>query len=132
MYKGQFVMNSLNGYGEMTNYKNKSFYYGFWLKNKKNGFGVELSPRNDGGDKIYVGFWENDVRYGYGILLNKKEDEKNIYAIWKNNKINKEFFEFEEFAQSIIQSGFDKFLFFFERTFDEHISIIKNINNHGD
>ena len=132
MYKGQFVMNSLNGYGEMTNYKNKSFYYGFWLKNKKNGFGVELSPRNDGGDKIYVGFWENDVRYGYGILLNKKEDEKNIYAIWKNNKINKEFFEFEEFGQSVVQSGFEKYLFFFERTFDEHISIIKNINNHGD
>lgn len=132
MYKGQFVMNSLNGYGEMTYYKDNSFYYGFWSKNKRNGFGVELSPRKDGGDKIYVGFWENDDRYGYGILLNKKEDEKNIYAVWKKNKISKEFYFFEEFSQSIKQLGLEKYLFFFERTFDEHISIIKNINNHGD
>ena len=131
-YKGQFVMNSLNGYGEMTNFKTNNFYYGFWKENKKNGFGVEYSPRKEEGDKIYAGFWEKSDRHGYGILLNRKEDENNIYAVWKKNKISKQFFVYEEFSQSVKQSGFERYLFFFDRTFDEHISIIKNINNHGD
>ena len=131
-YKGQFIMNSLNGYGEMTNFKTKSFYYGFWKENKRNGFGVEYYPRKDGGDKIYSGFWEKNDRHGYGILLNKKYKERNMYAVWKRNKINKLFYSFEEFFQSIKISGFEKFSFFFERTFEEHVSIIKNINNHED
>ena len=131
-YKGQFVMNSLNGYGEMTNYKNKSFYYGFWKENKKNGFGVELSPRKDEGDKIYSGFWEKNDRHGYGILLNKNNKERDIYAIWKKNKISKQFYTLEEFIQSLKQIGLEKYLFFFERKFDEHMIIINNINTHGD
>ena len=131
-YKGQFVMNSLNGYGEMTNFKTNSFYYGFWRDNKRNGFGVELSPRKDEGDKIYSGFWNINDRHGYGILLNKKNKERNIYAVWKKNKISKQFYSLEEFIQSIKQLGLERYLFFFERTFEEHISIIKNINNHGD
>ena len=134
IYKGQFIMNSMNGYGEMTYLNNNSFFYGFWKDNNKNGFGVEYSPRKDGRDKIYSGFWENNERHGYGVLLNKKEDEnnKNILAVWKKNKICKQFYTLDEFCQSIKQSGFENFLFFFERTFDEHISIIRNINNHGD
>ncbi len=134
IYKGQFIMNSMNGYGEMTYLNNDSFFYGFWKENNKNGFGVEYSPRKDGRDKIYSGFWENNERHGYGALLNKKEDEnnKNILAVWKKNKICKQFYTLDEFCQSIKQSGFENFLFFFERTFDEHISIIRNINNHGD
>ena len=131
-YKGEFLMNSLNGYGEMTNFVNNNFYYGFWKDNKKNGFGVELSPRKDNGDKIYCGFWEKNDRHGYGILLNKNNNEKNIYAVWKKNKINRQFYIYEEFYQSIKQSGFEKYLFFFERNFEEHVSIIKNINNHED
>ena len=131
-YKGEFFMNSLNGYGEMIYYKNNSFFYGFWKENKKNGFGVEFSPRKDEGDKIYSGFWEKNERHGYGILLNRKTTEKTIYAVWKKNKISKEFYSLEEFIQSIRQLGLERYLFFFERTFDEHISIIKNINNHGD
>ena len=131
-YKGQFVMNSLNGYGEMENLKNKSFYYGFWKENKKNGFGVELSPRKDDGDKIYSGFWDKNDRHGYGILLNKKNIDKNIFAVWKKNKISKQFYSLEEFIESIKQLGLERYLFFFERTFDEHLSIIKNINKHED
>ena len=126
-------MNSLNGYGEMYNLINNSFFYGFWKENKKNGFGVEYSPRKDGADKIYAGFWDKNERYGFGILLNRKEDEnnRNIIAVWKKNKIRKQFYVYEEFCQSVIQTGFREYLFFFERSFDEHISIIKNINNHG-
>jgi hypothetical protein len=133
IYQGQFVMNSLNGYGEMYNLINNSFFYGFWKENKKNGFGVEYSPRKDGADKIYAGFWDKNERYGFGILLNRKEDEnnRNIIAVWKKNKISKQFYVYEEFCQSVIQTGFREYLFFFERSFDEHISIIKNINNHG-
>ncbi len=131
-YKGEFVMNSLNGYGEMTNFKNNSFYYGFWKENERNGFGVELSPRQNEGDKIYSGFWEKNDRHGYGILLNKKNKERNIYAVWKKNKISKQFYIFEEFIQSLKQLGLERYLFFFERSYDEHIAIIKNINNQGD
>ena len=131
-YKGQFFMNSLTGYGEMTNFKNNSFYYGFWKGNKKHGFGVELSPRKDNEDKIYCGFWDKSDRHGFGVLLNRNNNEKNIYALWKKNKINKQFYNVEEFYQNIKQSGFEKYLFFFERNFDEHVSIINNINNHED
>ena len=125
-------MNSLNGYGEMTNYKNNSFYYGFWKENKRNGFGVELSPRKDEGDKIYSGFWEKNDRHGYGILLNKNNKERDIYAVWKRNKISKQFYTLDEFIQSLKQIGLEKYLFFFERKFDEHMIIINNINTHGD
>ena len=129
-YKGHFYMNTFSGYGEMTNYNNNNFYYGFWKGNKKHGFGVELSPRKDNEEKIYCGFWDKSDRYGFGVLLNRNNIEKNIYAIWKKNKINKEFYNAEEFYQSIKQSGFEKYLFFFERNFDEHVTIINNINNH--
>lgn len=131
-YKGQFVMNSFNGYGEMTNFKNRDFYYGFWKENKKNGFGVELSPRKNNEDKIYCGFWDKNDRHGYGILLNKNNTKKNIYAVWKKNKIYRQFYILEEFYQSIRNSGFEKYLFFFERNFIEHISIIKKKNHHED
>ena len=127
IYLGQFIMNRMNGYGEMLYFHNNSFYYGYWKDNKKNGFGVELSPRKKGEDKIYAGFWKDNERYGYGILLHKNEDEKDIMALWKNNKIIKSFINEDEFFNNIAKSGFDNYLFFFQKTFDEHIKIINNI-----
>ena len=129
IYKGFFVMNEMNGYGEMIYFKNKSFYYGYWKDNKRNGFGVEYSQREKEKDKIYVGFWKDDKRYGYGILYHKNEEEKNIMAIWKNNKISKTFRTEEDFNQNIFQTGFDNYLSFFKKNFDEHFRIINNIKN---
>ena len=127
IYKGRFIMNKMNGYGEMTYFKNNGFYYGYWKDNKKKGFGVEYSPRKGGENKIYVGFWENNERYGYGILFHKNDEEYNIMALWKNNKIIRTFRAKEEFFQSIEQAGFDKYLFFFEKNFEDNIRIINNI-----
>ena len=130
IYYGKFIMNKMNGYGEMTYFKNNGFYYGYWKENKRKGFGVEYSPRKKGENKIYVGFWENNDRYGYGILYTKneeKEEEFNIMALWKNNKIIKTFRNKENFFQIINQSGFGNYLFFFNKTFDEHVKIINNI-----
>jgi hypothetical protein len=113
----------------MSYFHNNSFYYGYWKDNKKNGFGIELSPRKKGEDKIYAGFWKDNERYGYGILFHKNEDEKDIMALWKNNKIIKSFTNEEEFFNNITQNGFGNYLFFFQKTFDEHIKIINNIKN---
>ena len=132
IYQGHFVMGEMNGYGEMLNLKNDAFYYGYWKDNKKNDFGVEFSPRKNDKDKIYSGFWKDNERYGYGILLNKNKEEKNIMAVWKGNKVIKIFNTEQEFIQNITQNGFDKYLFFFKRSFDEHIKIIKNIKNDND
>ena len=132
IYQGHFVMGEMNGYGEMLNLKNEAFYYGYWKDNKKNDFGVEFSPRKNGKDKIYSGFWKDNERHGYGILLNKNKEEKNIMAVWKGNKVIKIFNTEQEFIQNITQNGFDKYLFFFKRSFDEHIKIIKNIKNDND
>ena len=132
IYSGHFVMGEMNGYGEMLNLKNDGFYYGYWKDNKKNDFGVEYSPRKNGKDKIYSGFWKENERYGYGILLHKNKEEKNIMAVWKANKLIKEFKTEQEFLQNITQNGFDKYLFFFRRSFDEHMKIIKNIKNDND
>ena len=132
VYQGHFVMGEMNGYGEMLNLKNDGFYYGYWKDNKKNDFGVEFSPRKNGKDKIYSGFWKDNERYGYGILLHKNKEEKNIMAVWKENKVVKVFNTEQEFIQNITQNGFDKYLFFFKRSFEEHIKIIKNIKNDND
>ena len=132
IYQGHFVMGEMNGYGEMLYLKNDGFYYGYWKDNKKNDFGVEYSPRKNGKDKIYSGFWKDNERHGYGILLNKNKEEKNIMALWKANKLIKEFKTEQEFLQNITQNGFDKYLFFFRRSFDEHMKIIKNIKNDND
>ena len=132
IYQGHFVMGEMNGYGEMLNLKNDAFYYGYWKDNKKNDFGVEFSPRKNDKDKIYSGFWKDNERHGYGILLNKNKEEKNIMAVWKGNKVIKIFNTEQEFIQNITQNGFDKYLFFFKRSFDEHIKIIKNIKNDND
>ena len=129
IYSGHFTMNEMNGYGEMDYFHNKGFYYGYWKDNKKNGFGVELSPRKKGEEKIYAGFWKDNERYGYGILFHKIEEEKNILALWKNNKIIKSFKNKEEFFNNIKKNGFDNYLFFLQRTFDEHIKIINNLKN---
>ena len=133
IYKGQFVMNSLCGYGEMSNYVNGNFYYGNWNKNKKNGFGVEFSPRNNGNDKLTIGFWKDNFRHGYCMLLNKNSDEnnRNIFALWKNNKINKQYSQ-EEFFQVVERNGFEKYLFFFTKTYAQHLCIIGNIKNYDD
>jgi hypothetical protein len=53
-------------------------------------------------------------------------------AVWKGNKVIKIFNTEQEFIQNITQNGFDKYLFFFKRSFDEHIKIIKNIKNDND
>ena len=66
------------------------------------------------------------------VLLNKNNKERDIYAVWKKNKISKQFYTLEEFIQSLKQIGLEKYLFFFERKFDEHMIIINNINTHGD
>ena len=132
IYQGHFVMGEMNGYGEMLNLKNDAFYYGYWKDNKKNDFGVEFSPRKNDKDKLYSGFWKDNERHGYGILLNKNKEEKNIMAVWKGNKVIKIFNTEQEFIQNITQNGFDKYLFFFKRSFDEHIKIIKNIKNDND
>ena len=132
IYQGHFVMGEMNGYGEMLNLKNDAFYYGYWKDNKKNDFGVEFSPRKNDKDKIYSGFWKDNERHGYGILLNKNKEEKNIMAVWKGNKVIKIFNTEKGFIQNITQNGFDKYLFFFKRSFDEHIKIIKNIKNDND
>ena len=132
IYSGHFIMGEMNGYGEMLNLKNEGFYYGYWKDNKKNDFGVEYSPRKNGKDKIYSGFWKENERYGYGILLHKNKEEKNIMALWKENKLIKEFKTEQEFLQNITQNGFDKYLFFFRLSFDEHMKIIKNIKNDND
>ena len=132
IYQGHFVMGEMNGYGEMLYLKNDGFYYGYWKDNKKNDFGVEYSPRKNGKDKIYSGFWKDNERHGYGILLNKNKEEKNIMAVWKGNKVIKIFNTELEFIQNITKNGFDKYLFFFKRSFDEHIKIIKNIKNDND
>ena len=132
IYKGHFIMNEMNGYGEMLYLKNEGFYYGYWKDNKKDDFGVEFSPRKNGKDKIYSGFWKNNERNGYGILMHKNKDEKNIMALWKNNKIIKEYKNEQEFFKIIRQNGFDKYLFFFSKNFEEHIKIIKNLKNDDD
>jgi len=132
IYQGHFVMGEMNGYGEMLYLKNDGFYYGYWKDNKKNDFGVEYSPRKNGKDKIYSGFWKDNERHGYGILLNKNKEEKNIMAVWKGNKVIKIFNTELEFIQNITKNGFDKYLFFFKRSFDEHIKNIKNIKNDND
>ena len=133
IYKGQFIMNSLSGYGEMSNYSNGNFYYGSWNKNKKNGFGVEFSPRNNGNDKLSIGFWKNNLRQGYCMLLNKISDEnnRNIFALWKNNKISKQYDQ-EEFYRVVERNGFVKYLFFFTKTYSQHMCIIGNIKNYDD
>ena len=57
------------------------------------------------------------------------EEEKNIIALWKKNKVIKSFRNEDEFFYNIKQNGFENYNFFFKRTFDEHIKIINNLKN---
>ena len=90
----------------MIKYKNGTFYFGFSNDNKKNGFGVEFSPRNKGNNKIYIGLWNEDIRHEFGILLNKDKNKDNIYGLWKNNENIKKFKGLLEFLKKLNHQDF--------------------------
>ena len=124
-YQGQFIFNKRNGYGELIKYNNGTFFFGYWSNNKKKGFGVEFSHRNDENSKIYVGYWYRDLRHGLGMILNK--NYKNIYGIWKQNKIKDLFKSKEEFDNKINNYVDTHLIPFFNKTFEEYEEIFKQM-----
>ena len=124
-YQGQFIFNKRDGYGELIKYSNGTFYFGYWSNNKKKGFGVEFSHRKNENSKIYIGYWNRDFRHGFGMILNK--NNKNIYGVWKENKIKVLFKSKEEFEKKK-KNYIDTYLIpFFNKTFEEYEEIFKQM-----
>ena len=114
-YQGEFLMNYMNGYGEMI-YEDKSIYIGFWINNKKIGFGIEYLF-----DKklIFLGFWKDNKKCGYGKLMSQSEnDGKIVFGFWKDNNL-KIIIEKNDFINKLINCGFDSYLNYFNKTYEE-------------
>jgi len=124
-YQGQFFFNKRDGYGELIKYDIGTFYFGFWSNNKRKGFGVEFSHRDNENCKIYVGYWNRDYRHGYGMILNK--NYKNIYGVWKKNKIKDLFKSKDEFDIKKKNYVDENLIPFFNKSFEEYENIFKKM-----
>lgn len=69
IYEGEFKSGKKNGYGVLTNKKNKNKYEGSFLNDKKAGSGILY---NEGTGYFYSGQWENGVQNGFGSLITKE------------------------------------------------------------
>lgn len=69
-----------NGWGKF-NYEN-GYYDGFWLDNKKHGYG--MYNWKDAGK--YIGSWTNNKMEGYGVYIAENND--NIIGQYKNGELN--------------------------------------------
>ncbi len=97
-------------------YEDKSIYIGFWINNKKIGFGIEYLF-----DKklIFLGFWKDNKKCGYGKLMSQSEnDGKIVFGFWKDNNL-KIIIEKNDFINKLINCGFDSYLNYFNKTYEE-------------
>jgi len=69
IYEGEFKSGKKNGYGVLTNKKNKNKYEGSFLNDKKAGSGILY---NEETGYFYSGQWENGVQNGFGSLITKE------------------------------------------------------------
>jgi hypothetical protein len=74
----------MDGYGEFS-WKDGNRYYGYYVSDKKEGFGVFHWPNSE---KVFVGFWKNGKQEGVGKKL---AVGKVKYCYWKNGKIFKDY-----------------------------------------
>lgn len=82
MYIGQIENGVMNGYGEFYWGKGVKRYMGFYYKDFKQGFGIYV----DSIDPLsgYIGFWDKGKMNGIGIKVVKGEF---MYGIWKAGKV---------------------------------------------
>lgn len=67
-YKGEFVEDKFEGYGEYKwNNENQDFYKGEWKNDKRHGYGILYSENKE----FYIGEFKNDEYSGIGINYNE-------------------------------------------------------------
>lgn len=59
-------------------------YYGHWVNNKKDGYGIEVMKDNKGREQIYEGEWKLDKKNGFGVQKFYSSDV--YYGNWKDGK----------------------------------------------
>lgn len=86
-YYGNFIDGKKNGKGKYEDLEQNRIYEGYFLNDKKHGYGEE--EYSDG--SYYKGDFKNDLKNGKGIfMLDKKDEEKKINFYngdFKNDKI---------------------------------------------
>lgn len=108
-YEGEWLNNRKEGYG-IEQYKDKSFYMGFFHLGKKKGIGYYKWNDNT----VYMGYWENNFLDGYGIY--HFQDGSSYSGSWKKNKMN----GYGEF----LFPGVKKYIGFFENDLKSGFGII--------
>ena len=81
MYLGQIVKGSMSGYGEFYWGDSGKRYFGYYNKDKRDGFGCyiwNLEPL-----KVYLGFWEEGTMDGVGIKISGNVIR---YGVWKRGE----------------------------------------------
>ena len=75
-YKGNFIDNKKDGYGEMTYTDGKS-YTGFYKDDKRNGYGILVTDLQTN----YTGQWEQGKMHGQGTLTTKDLVQKGEWQM---------------------------------------------------
>ena len=79
--KGEFVNNTLNGYGEVLYTDKNKLQKGYWINGILGGVGFEKSS-----NYVYRGYFINSEKNGYGIQI--WDDMAKYEGEWKDNNFN--------------------------------------------
>lgn len=84
IYIGQWINNSMHGYGEFS-WKDGKKYAGYYTHDKKEGFGIYYWENPH---RVYIGFWKGGKQEGVGKYINANEVR---YGVWTQGKRTKQF-----------------------------------------
>ena len=113
----------MNGIGELTWKNEGKKYSGYFLNDKRHGFGFYLWRKPS--LRIFIGFWYRGKQNGVAKYMDIK---KSKFGIWKNGKLVK-WFKNKDDAYQYIESEYNNFLVFFEKTYEEIESMFINDEN---
>lgn len=77
-YEGMWINDRKNGLG-CEFYFDSYFFFGFFNKGVRSGFGKYISKKSK---VIYEGYWVNDVKNGYGIMF--QNNDTVFIGKWRN------------------------------------------------
>jgi hypothetical protein len=106
----------MNGTGELRWNSEGRKYFGYFLNDKRNEFGIFIWKKPF---KIFIGFWVNGKQNGVGKYMDSKKEK---YGIWISGKLVRWFKNKQEINQ-YIEPQYRKYMIYFKASIQE----IKNI-----
>ena len=101
-------------------WKDRKAYIGFYVNDKKQGFGMLLIHQC-----YYVGFWKNGKQHGAGKEI---KDKKEKYSLWFEGKRLKQYQSKEEFIDNLEEKE-QKYKKWFSCQIEEIIIIFNKVLN---